>query len=56
MTGTGRFELTCACGWRVEGTEDEVVAATQEHAKNLHNMEATREGVLERAVRVGDPS
>ena len=40
--------LKCACGWEVSGTEEEVVAATQEHAEKLHNMRATREEVLER--------
>jgi predicted small metal-binding protein len=40
--------LRCACGWEVTGTEDEVVAATQEHAEQLHNMKATREDVLAR--------
>ena len=40
--------LRCACGWEVTGTEEEVVAATQEHAEKLHNMRATREEVLER--------
>jgi len=40
--------LKCACGWEVTGPEEEVVAATQEHAEKLHNMRATREEVLER--------
>lgn len=52
MIDNGKLRLSCACGWQVEGTEDEVVAATQEHAKKLHNMVATREGVRERAVRI----
>ncbi|HEX9889840.1 MAG TPA: DUF1059 domain-containing protein [Nitriliruptorales bacterium] len=38
--------VTCACGWETSGTEDDVVAATQEHGRDLHNMEATREQVL----------
>jgi predicted small metal-binding protein len=41
-------QLRCACGWEVVGTEDEVVAATQEHAEQLHNMKATRDEVLAR--------
>jgi predicted small metal-binding protein len=40
--------LGCACGWEVIGTEDEVVAATQAHAEQVHNMKATREDVLAR--------
>jgi predicted small metal-binding protein len=44
--------LCCACGWEVIGTEDEVVAATQEHAEKIHNMKATREEVLAQAESV----
>ena len=44
--------MRCACGWEVTGTEDEVVAATQEHAEQLHNMNATREDVLARLEAV----
>jgi predicted small metal-binding protein len=44
--------LRCACGWEVTGTEDEVVAATQEHAEQLHNMKAAREDVLARLESV----
>jgi predicted small metal-binding protein len=36
----------CACGWEVTGPEDEVVDATIDHGKRIHNMEATREQVL----------
>jgi predicted small metal-binding protein len=39
--------VRCACGWQVESSsEDEVVAATQEHGRRLHNMLPTREQVL----------
>ena len=34
------------------GTEDEVVAATQAHAEQVHNMKATREDVLARMETV----
>ncbi len=44
--------LGCACGWEVTGTEDEVVAATQDHAAQVHNMKATREDVLARMESV----
>ncbi len=43
--------VRCACGWEASGTEDAVVAATREHGRRLHNMEATREQVLAMAVR-----
>jgi predicted small metal-binding protein len=41
-----RIKVTCACGWEQVGDEDDVIAATQEHGRALHNMEATREQVL----------
>ena len=47
-------QLKCACGWEVTGTEDEVVAATQEHAEQMHNMHATREDVLSRMETVSE--
>ena len=36
----------CACGWEVTGKLDEVVDATIEHGRRIHNMEATRDEVL----------
>jgi predicted small metal-binding protein len=41
-----RFTNSCACGWTVEGGADEVVDATIDHGRRIHNMEATREQVL----------
>jgi predicted small metal-binding protein len=40
------FTNRCACGWEVRGSEDEVVDATIDHGRRIHNMEATREQVL----------
>jgi predicted small metal-binding protein len=40
------FTNHCACGWEVTGSEDEVVDATIDHGRRIHNMEATREEVL----------
>lgn len=48
------WKLTCACGWETSGSEDEVVAATQEHGLTLHNMDVTRERALEMAVHLDD--
>jgi hypothetical protein len=45
-----RLMARCECGFEVRGTEDEVVAGIQEHAIRAHNMKATREQVLARAV------
>jgi len=36
----------CACGWEVTGTEEEVVAATIDHGRRIHNMVATPEQVI----------
>ena len=41
-----QFTNRCACGWEFRGTEDEVVDATIDHGRRIHNMEATREQVL----------
>lgn len=43
--------VRCACGWETTGTEADVVPATIEHGRRLHNMEATPEQVLAMAVR-----
>jgi predicted small metal-binding protein len=43
--------VRCACGWETTGTEADVVAATIEHGRRLHNMEATPGDVLAMAVR-----
>lgn len=42
--------VRCACGWESSGARDEVVAATIDHGRRLHNMEATRDEVLAMAV------
>jgi predicted small metal-binding protein len=41
-----QFTNRCACGWEFRGTEDEVVDATIDHGRRIHNMEATRGEVL----------
>jgi predicted small metal-binding protein len=38
--------VTCECGFEARGTEDEVVAITQEHGRSAHNMDVSREQVL----------
>jgi predicted small metal-binding protein len=50
--GNETLVVRCDCGFEVRGTADEVVGAMQDHAKNVHNMNATREQVLERAKAV----
>jgi predicted small metal-binding protein len=46
MTDEPLYTNRCACGWEVSGGEDEVVDATIDHGRRIHNMEATREQVL----------
>lgn len=46
--------LTCACGWETLGSDDEVVAAAQQHGRELHNMEVSREQALAMAVELDD--
>ena len=44
--------IKCDCGREVRGdTNDELVAAAQEHAREAHGMELTREQILAQAVR-----
>jgi predicted small metal-binding protein len=45
--------VRCVCGWETSGPEEDVVVATIEHGRRLHNMIATREEVL--AMAVGRP-
>jgi predicted small metal-binding protein len=45
--------INCDCGRVVQGdSDDELVAAAQQHAREAHGMELTREQVLSLAVRV----
>jgi predicted small metal-binding protein len=43
--------VDCDCGWSLQtASEDELVKAVQEHARDVHNMEGvTREQVLAQA-------
>lgn len=38
--------VVCECGFEIRGDEDHVVAETQKHGRDAHNMEVTREQVL----------
>ena len=44
------MRVRCACGWETSGDEDTVVAATQDHGRELHNMDASREQVVAMAI------
>lgn len=41
--------VVCECGFEARGEEDELVAEVQKHGREAHNMEVTREQVLEMA-------
>ena len=43
--------INCECGFTVRGdTEDELVTNAQAHAREVHDMDITREQVLSLAV------
>ena len=44
------WKIACACGWETTGTESEVVAATQEHGRSLHNMDLDHSQAMAMAV------
>ncbi len=44
------LKVTCVCGWEAAGPEDDVVAQTQAHGREVHNMETSREQVLAMAL------
>jgi predicted small metal-binding protein len=54
MTDTTEYTNGCACGWKVTGPLDDVVEATIDHGRRIHNMEATREQVI--AAVTGPPA
>lgn len=48
--GDTRITVRCVCGWETTGPEDDVVIATAEHGRRMHNMIPTRDEVLAMAV------
>ena len=54
MADDRQFTNRCACGWEITGSEDEVVDATIDHGRRIHNMAATRDEVL--AVLHAEPA
>jgi predicted small metal-binding protein len=49
-------EVTCICGWRIRGTEDEIVDEVIAHGRDAHGVESTREEVLALAIDVVPPA
>jgi predicted small metal-binding protein len=39
----------CDCGWSAQAPEDELVERIQEHARDAHGLEVTREQALAQA-------
>jgi hypothetical protein len=43
-------QVCCDCGKTIsEGTDDALVSAVQKHARDVHNMQLTREQILSMA-------
>ncbi len=39
--------ISCPCGWSITTkSDDELVSKVQDHAKQVHNQNATREEIL----------
>jgi predicted small metal-binding protein len=55
VTETTEYTNRCACGWEVTGPLDEVVDATIDHGRRIHNMEATRDQVIAVLMRGAAP-
>ena len=47
MADDATYTNRCACGWEITGSLDLVVDATIDHGRRIHNMEATRDQVVE---------
>jgi predicted small metal-binding protein len=45
-------EITCMCGWKTRGTQEEVITAIQDHAWTDHHVRVTREEAVARTFDV----
>lgn len=45
----GQLMARCDCGFEVRGDKDQVVDGMQKHAREVHNMVAPPDAILERA-------
>ena len=50
------MEVTCRCGWRIRGSEAEVIFAVQEHGRTAHGQELTIDEVRAVWRVVDDPA
>jgi predicted small metal-binding protein len=52
-TAMAQKQVSCDCGKTIrEPTDDQLVASVQQHAKDVHNMDLSREQVLSMAEPV----
>ena len=51
--GSKQWQVTCVCGWRTNGTKDDVVAAVITHGKDTHDQDLTAEQAFSQAVPAG---
>ena len=40
------YEVQCECGWSAKGSQDDLVGQVQQHGRQVHSMEVTREQAL----------
>jgi predicted small metal-binding protein len=38
--------IECDCGWRFQGSEEELIEACAAHGRDVHDMELSREQIL----------
>jgi predicted small metal-binding protein len=47
-------KIVCDCGWTATGTDEELIAAAQEHGREAHDLVPTAEQVLAVAKPVAE--
>ena len=51
---TQQWQVTCICGWQVQGRKRDVVSSVQAHGLSAHNIQAaTEEDVMKQASLIG---
>lgn len=48
------MRLRCACGWETTGSEEELIRATEDHGRRVHNMVPTPDEILAMIVRTDE--
>ena len=48
-----QWQVTCVCGWRTNGTKDDVVSAVITHGKDTHDQDLTEEQAFSQAAPAG---